>query len=239
MTRRFWSRRTAMFVLTIFSVSLLSATAGAHWFFRPLEVLFIRHSEADPPDGPLSELGLEQAAGLAELLRDKRVISVDTSMLTRAFETGAAVATDQDLTLLADALINEVSFDLEGVPPELIRDTVVALLLEWLNGKNRDMGIGETGETFNDVMDRWDTWWRSFVRENRRRRGTAVVVAHGALLLTMLPETCRNALEPEFILFENPLVNTAIVKTRLNRNGKLTCIEWAGAPVPSAHRRKR
>jgi len=190
------------------------------------DVLFVRHAEANPPGGPLSDLGLAQAAALAELLHDQPVDAVYTSMLLRAFQTGAAVATDHNLPLIADALINEVEFD-----PTVVTPSIPDRLRQWLEGENRDEGFG--GESFNDVLSRWNDWWSGFVKEHRTDRGTAVVVAHGALLILMLPEVCYNALEPDFVLGHG-LPNTAIVKARLHPNGTLSCTEWAGTPIPSA-----
>jgi probable phosphoglycerate mutase len=208
-----------------------AASAGPPRTPRGYDVLFVRHAEASPASGPLSELGLAQAAALAELLHDAPVDAVATSMLQRAFQTGAAVAIDHNLPLVADALINEVEFDLTGVPTAEITAVVTARLRQWLEGEHRDEGFG--AESFDDVHVRWDEWWTTFVAEHRTDRGTAVVVAHGALLILMLPETCSNALEPDFVL-GHPLLNTSIVKARLHPNGTLTCTEWAGTPIPSA-----
>ena len=46
-------------------------------------------------------------------------------------------------------------------------------------------------------------------------------------------ETCSNAIDPTFNL-SHGLFNTAIIKATMAKNGKITCYEWAGAPVPSA-----
>lgn len=234
MTRRF--RRggvapfAALFVATTFG---RLDTAGAEPKPTPTgyDVLFVRHAAASPSTGPLSELGLSQAAALADLLHDEPVDAVSTSMLLRAFQTGAAVATDHNLPVVADALINEVEFDFTGVPPASIPGVALERLRQWLEGENRDEGFG--GESFNDVQSRWNEWWASFVAEHRTHRGTAVVVAHGALLILMLPEICYNALDPDFVL-GHPLFNTAIVKARLHPNRTLSCTEWAGTPIPSA-----
>ena len=189
------------------------------------DVYFIRHAEASPADGPLSVNGLAQAEALRVLLHDQRIASVDTSMLTRAFQTGAAVASDHDLRITADERINEVGFVAAAVPQ------IPTILSDWLNGRNRAEGYG--GESFDQAAVRWQSWWHDYSRAHKDDRGTSVVVAHGALLLLMLPETCSNAIDPAFNL-SHSLYNTAIIKATMAKNGKITCYEWAGAPVPSA-----
>jgi len=218
-------------VLVLVTTVVTGSVAGAKPNHSGYDVLFVRHAEANPPSGPLSDLGHSQAAALATLLHDDPVDAVDTSMLTRAFETGAAVATDHGLTLLADLRINEVSFDLTDVAPADINTVVGARLSQWLNGEQRDNGFG--AESYDDVQARWSSWWTDFVAEHRKDKGEAVVVAHGALLLLMLPATCANAIDPTFALTHG-LANTSIVKARLYPNGKLVCTDWAGTPIPSA-----
>ena len=191
----------------------------------------MRHAEASPADGPLSALGPTQASALATLLHDTPVEAVDTSMPTCAFPTGAAVATDHGLTLTADARVNEVTFDLTGVAPNDINAVVGQRLLLWLQGRERSNGFG--AESLDDVSTRFDEWWHGYVAQHRKDRGTDVVVAHGALLILMLPEICSNDLEPTCVLGHS-LLTTSIVKARLTPNGTLTCTEWAGTPVPSA-----
>jgi probable phosphoglycerate mutase len=222
-----------MMAATFITTGLGTADARPGNGPRSHEILFIRHAEASPANGPLSELGLTQAAALATLLHDAPVEFVDTSMLARAFQTGAAVASDHDLTLTADERINEVTFDLTGIAPADINTVVGGRLRTWLIGEQRDNSFGPAGESFNQVQARFDAWWADYLREHRHDWGTDVVVAHGALMILMLPEVCANHLDPDFVL-GHPLLNTSIVKARLARDGTLTCTEWAGAPIPSA-----
>ena len=119
------------------------------------DVYFIRHAEASPADGPLSVNGLAQAEALRVLLHDQRIASVDTSMLTRAFQTGAAVASDHDLRITADERINEVGFVAAAVPQ------IPTILSDWLNGRNRAEGYG--GESFDQAAVRWQSWWHDYV----------------------------------------------------------------------------
>lgn len=216
------------------------APAGAHGKTARAgyEVLFVRHAHSNSGpfalDLPLSDLGVSEAGTLAAELHDAPVDAVHTSMMLRAFQTGAAVATDHQLPIDADARINEVSFDLSGIPAD-DRPALVARLGDimgrWIRGEDRDEGFG--AESFNDVKSRWDDWWTDFVAEHRNDKGTGVVVAHSALLTLMLPATCSNMIDPAFVL-AHPIANTMIIKARLHPNGTLTCSSWGGAPIPSA-----
>ncbi|RHW23666.1 hypothetical protein D0Z08_28555 [Nocardioides immobilis] len=76
-------------------------------------------------------------AALAELLHDQSVNAVYTSMLLRAFQTGAALATDHALPVVTDERINEVTVDPTGVPREKINTTIGDRLRQWLAGQNR------------------------------------------------------------------------------------------------------
>lgn len=194
------------------------------------DVLFVRHAASDSsaanPDLPLNATGLSQAAALAALLHDDPVNAVDSSMLLRAFQTGTFVATDHDLPVVADARINEVTFD-----ASLSGSQIFQILGSWLHGQDRDQGFG--GESFNDVASRWTAWWASFVADHHTDKGEAVVVSHGAILLLMLPQICTNPVDPDFVL-SHGLPNTGIIKTQLHPNGTLSCTEWAGTPIPSA-----
>jgi broad specificity phosphatase PhoE len=237
-TRHYRGRHAAPFATILFLIittvvgtgSLDAAGAGPKPTPNGYEVLFVRHAEADPPDGPLSDLGFSQAADLADLLHDEPVNAAYTSMLLRAFQTGIPVASDHELPVVADARINEMNLDLTNIPPQDIPAVVGQRFFRWLNGEDRDEGFG--GESFNELHARWDDWWSDFVTKHRTDKGAGVVVAHGALLILMLPETCHNALDPGFVL-GNGLQNTAIVKARLHPNGTLSCTEWAGVPVPT------
>ncbi|UGQ10985.1 histidine phosphatase family protein [Yinghuangia sp. ASG 101] len=202
------------------------------------DILFIRHAHTNSGPGaidpPLSDLGTSQASALAAQLHGERVDEVHTSMLLRAFQTGADVANDHRLPINADARLNEVSFDLSDIPAD-DRDALVKRLGDimdrWSRGEDRDKGFG--AESFNDVKARWDAWWKRFVAEHHTGKGTAAIVAHSALLTLMLPETCENPIDPEFRQ-ANPIANTMIIRARLQPNGTLTCLTWGGKDIPSA-----
>lgn len=202
------------------------------------DILFVRHAHSNSGPGavnpPLSDEGMAQAEALAAELDAEPVDAVHTSMLLRAFQTGAAVAADHQLPMSTDARINEVSFDLSDLPTD-DRGALAArlgdILDQWSRGLNRDVGFG--GESFNDVEARWRSWWNDFTDEHRVDKGSTVVVAHSALLGLMLPETCSNPVDLEFQR-THPITNTMVIRARLHPNGTLSCLMWGDTPVPSA-----
>jgi len=198
-----------------------------------VDVIFVRHGEAKPSQGPLSELGLQQVAELATTLQDEPVIAVYSSMMTRAFQTGAAVAESHDLPLLADSRLNEVDLN-EGLSDADKGVEILRRMAAWLDGEDREMMYSAEGD-YNVLNDRFHAWWPEFVADFRQEEGTVVVAAHFATLSLMLPTICEGAdLTADFILNEHPLANTSMIRTHLNAGGSLTCEEWDGAPIPTS-----
>jgi broad specificity phosphatase PhoE len=235
------TRRLRPLAATLTAVALIGAAplvAGGEAAAKPkpatkgYDVLFVRHAHTTypPPEQELSPRGIEEAAALVDQLGDLPIDAVHTSMMVRSFQTGDGVAADHDLPLVADENLNEVDIDVSDVPPAEQHARYLEIIAAWAHGEDRDQSFGES---YGEVQDRWSEWWEGFVREHRTDRGTAVVVAHGAIYGLMLPETCSNEVTPDFSL-ANQLDNTGMVKARLHPDGTLTCTEWNGVPVPSA-----
>jgi 2,3-bisphosphoglycerate-dependent phosphoglycerate mutase len=100
-----------------------------------LPIYLIRHGETalnatrilQPPDTPLSEVGLAQAQALGKRLKTQHVDAVLTSDLRRAMQTAQAIvaerppATEVPLRLHTSSLLHERSLgDLRGQPYEVI-----------------------------------------------------------------------------------------------------------------------
>jgi broad specificity phosphatase PhoE len=224
----------AMLVATpIVSASQSQASAGHHATPMGYDVLFVRHAHTTypPPEEELSPQGIQQAATLADRLADEPIDSVTSSMMVRAFQTADDIAVDHNLPVVADSALREVDLPLKHLTPAEQYAVFIQIIQTWLAGKERDNGFG--GESYDQVEARWTPWWDDFVREHRTDRGTAVVVAHGALFTLMLPATCSNKVSGEFAL-ANLFGNTTMVRARLSPNGTLTCTEWNGVAVPSA-----
>lgn len=68
-------------------------------------------------DDPLSEKGVQQAAELAEKMKDIEIDMIFVSPLSRARQTAQAVAEVKDLTPIVDERLIETNFgDFEGAP---------------------------------------------------------------------------------------------------------------------------
>ena len=197
------------------------------------DVLFVRHAHTTypVPEEELSPRGIEQASALVDRFRSAPIRSVDSSIMVRAYQTADGVAADHDVPVLADEDIREVQFDLTGMSPAEQLSHYHDVMTAWLHGEERDNDFG--GEGYDEVAERWNRWWETYVREHRSDKGAGVVVAHAAIFTLMLPETCSNQVDPDFA-FEHGISNTGVIKAHLDPNGTLTCTEWDGVAMPSA-----
>jgi broad specificity phosphatase PhoE len=146
-------------------------------------LLLARHGETDwnharrwqgHADRPLTELGREQAAALAERLGDIALDAVYSSDLRRAVETAAVVAEAQGLEVVELPELREVSV---GSWEGLTRDEAEARFPEgferWLAG-----GTGwEDGETYEQMSARVVGAIERIAAE--REGGRALIVSHG------------------------------------------------------------
>ena len=98
---------------------------------QPTETLIIRHGQTDwnvskrlqgHSDIPLNEKGREQAAALAETLRDEKLDAIFSSDLKRALETARAIARLHHLPVQPDPAFRERSYGaFEGLSREEIK----------------------------------------------------------------------------------------------------------------------
>ena len=78
-------------------------------------IYFVRHGQTlknaqhihQGPDEPLTELGKEQAAAIAKVLKGKDIDGIVTSPFTRAFETASIVGKELDLPLITAECVKE------------------------------------------------------------------------------------------------------------------------------------
>ena len=126
---------------------------------RPTRLLLARHGETEwnrtgrfqgHADPPLSEIGREQAAALAERLAGNGIRAIYTSDLLRASETAQLVATRLGLEVVEEAGLREIDV---GSWSGLTRDEIASSDPEgferWLGGE-----IGHDGETREQLTDR-------------------------------------------------------------------------------------
>lgn len=190
------------------------------------EILFVRHGHSTypAPEEELSPTGIQQADKLVDFLDEKKIASVDSSIMVRTYQTADGVAADHDLPVLADEDIREV--ELPSKDPAVVG----RILASWVTDPaSRDNAFGGD-ENYHDVQERWKPWWARYVREHRNDRGTGVVVAHGGIFGLMLPETCAN--KPSLPFPDQFPGNTEMIKARLKPDGSLVCTAWKVSPDP-------
>lgn len=152
------------------------------------ELVLVRHGqqvERMQYDSPLSELGRTQAAAVGDFLRDENIVAVYSSHLTRAHDTGLAIAAQHGLECVVDERLREI---------EIGRDVP--------DGKRMSDFLSEEelrtrAERFVDSRQ-WNTWAMSESGDELRARvgkaiseirhthsasgGKVVVACHGGVI---------------------------------------------------------
>lgn len=160
-----------------------------------LRLLLIRHGQTlwnaeqryqGQADVPLNELGRRQAEALARRLAGETIHVVYASDLQRAVDTAAPLAASHRLGIITDARLRELSFgEWEGCTFEEIRQREPARYQAWLRTPEQFSAPG--GETGAQLRERMQAWLEE-VRSQHDEQ-TAVVVAHGGSLMTLLQIT--------------------------------------------------
>ena len=185
------------------------------------EVLLIRHGRSadivpgtpESKDPPLHEVGLEQAARLANRLRPKRIDAVYASTLSRAIQTADAIAQERGLDVTQRHELREVE------------------LGEWENGEfRRRAAAGDEQWLAFAESGRWETIpGAERDGEFRARVAGAVdgivaahagevvaVVCHGGVINGYLAELF--GLHASFFC---TIENTSVTVVRTNRHGRV------------------
>ncbi|MCY7343279.1 MAG: histidine phosphatase family protein [Pseudonocardia sp.] len=169
-------------------------------------LVLARHGETDanvarmldslPPGAPLNELGLGQAAALAERLADEPITAVHASRATRARQTAAPVAAAHGLHVDVVEGVQEVYVgDLEGRSDQPARDHFEVVYGAWWRGDPDARLPG--GESARDVAERYLPAVATITAD---ARDTVVLVSHGAAIrlaaAALLGDTARTAYVP-------------------------------------------
>jgi broad specificity phosphatase PhoE len=199
---------------------------------RNITLTFIRHAESeanaenivagDAPGSPLTALGEEQAATLANQLAANRYDGVYASQAVRTQQTAAplAKALGEQVTVLPG--LNEISAGwFEGIP---VSDTSGTLLLGpegWLRGDRR-FGIPGSvdGDQFNDAF----TAAVQKIYDSGEDKPVAFSSGLAIMMWTLL--NAQNG-KPT-LLNDNPLPNTGRVVVTGNPVTGWTLREWDG-----------
>ena len=203
-----------------------------------MRLYFVRHgqSEANVLEvisnrgrvHPLTDLGRQQAAQLAQSLVSVPITKIYTSPLLRAIETVVIVSAALGLPFeLTDALREPDCGIMEGRSDEAAWAEYRRTWTAWLEDRRYDDRI-EGGESLNDVRARFGPFLDRLLADRGATSDQVLLISHGALIYTMLSVTLANA-EETFAEWR-PIPNTGVIIVELRSSG-LVCREWCGVKL--------
>jgi alpha-ribazole phosphatase len=189
------------------------------------KVIFIRHGQTEwnvtgryqgQSDVQLSEEGCQQAVKLAENFPVDRVDAIYASDLQRAMVTAETIAKQFGLPVQAEPAFRELSFgEWEGLTYQQIVDKWEDAMANFL--QHPDILEIPGGESFPAVQKRAVTRLNELVKEHDGQ--TIVVVAHGAVLRTLLAAALHMPLQ---YLWSIRQFNTAVNIVRYDADANPT-----------------
>jgi probable phosphoglycerate mutase len=171
-------------------------------------------------DVPLDGSGRAQAQVLGESLRGEGIVSVTTSDLSRARQTGeiAGAALGLGAPPVVDAELRERSF---GIFEGLTRDQLEANHAEAWSAWRATGLVPPGGEPQADIVARM----KRAITRCFERGGPMLIVSHGAAMRLLL-----NELTTEVIL---PIANGAVYRLDLADDGTTITVQpWTAPPLP-------
>jgi len=176
----------------------------------------------------LTQAGREQAAGLAERLKDLPIARVYSSPLLRAIETSIIVANRLGVEYeVVDALREHDCGIAEGRSDAEAWQMVRGLFEVWLVEKRWEERI-EGGENCHDIRERFVPFIDGLVSRYKDSEAGIVCVSHGGMYWTMLPLVVRNV---DLALIERRRFGyTSCVVVEWRPEG-LFCVEWDGQAI--------
>jgi len=189
------------------------------------KVIFIRHGQTEwnvtgryqgQSDVQLSEEGRQQAVKLAENFPVERVDAIYASDLQRAMVTAETIAKQFGLSVQAEPAFRELSFgDWEGLTYQQIVDKWEDAMANFL--QHPDILEIPGGESFPAVQKRAVKRLNELIEKHDGQ--TIVVVAHGAVLRTLLAAALHMPLQ---YLWSIRQFNTAVNIVRYDADANPT-----------------
>jgi broad specificity phosphatase PhoE len=203
-----------------------------------MRIYFTRHGESQANvlrqisnrglTHPLTHNGREQAAALADKLRDRAVTRIYTSPMLRAIETSIIVAerlkVDYEVT---DALREFDCGSAEGRADEAAWQMWQTVFDDWTIHRRWEQRI-ERGESFYDVRDRFVPFIEGLVAQYGDTDANLLCVAHGGVLWLMLPLVLSNVNND--MMSKYGFDHTTCIVAELGLKG-LRCVEWGGVVI--------
>lgn len=203
-----------------------------------MRLILLRHGETHAnlegaldtaePGEHLTELGRRQARAAADVLRDRPIDAVFTSVLTRTQETAAPLAEARGLEPVAHAGLREVrAGDLEMLADDDSRHAYVHTVASWILGDlDVRMPGGESGHEF---LERYDA---GIAAATATGAGTILVVSHGAAIRTWAG--LRSTGTPEREKATQPLRNTGAIELDGDPETGWQLAAWHTHPIGGA-----
>jgi broad specificity phosphatase PhoE len=201
-----------------------------------MELYFVRHGESEANIlrvisnrgwvHPLTEKGHQQARDLAEKLRKAGIIKIYTSPLQRAVQTAEILSKILGVEYEITGALREFDCGIaEGRADAEAWQMWQADWDNWHIHQQWDYHV-EGGESFNDLRSRFLPLVNGLLREYAGHSDNFVLIGHGGLFYSMLPQVLTNL--P--LNFNGPFPNTGYVLAEARPEG-LTCLEWCGVKI--------
>lgn len=201
-----------------------------------LRLLLVRHGQTEsnihhrldsrPPGPPLTELGQQQAAALAQRLAGQPVGAVYSSVAVRAIQTAAPIAGCHGLPVRATVGLHEVfcgDYEYSNEPAHV--EEFIDISRSWHAG-DLDRPV-PGGECARQLLGRFLPVVAGIRAEHPD--GVVVLVSHSAALRLVghtLAGTASTALASAYYLR-----NCSVITLEADGAG-WRCLDWAGTPVP-------
>jgi broad specificity phosphatase PhoE len=177
---------------------------------------------------PLTSKGREQAAALAEKLRERAITGIYSSPLLRAIETSVIVAERLGVEYEVTDALREFGCGLaEGRAAEAAWQMWQAVFSDWTARRRWEQRI-KGGESFHDVRDRFVPLIEGLVARYGATDANLLCVAHGGVLWMMLPLVLPNV--DADLMSKHGFSHATCIISELGPDG-LRCVEWDGVRI--------
>ena len=232
------NRAMKVLATVVATVALFLMSALPAWAADTITLTWVRHGESygnvagagidtKVPGPNLTQLGEQQAAAIAEQLKDGGYDSIYVSDMIRTHQTAAPLATDLGLTPIEKGGFREISAGIfEGSPIDsgLGRIGYFLIPAAWSLGlRSLPIPLGESGNGFEARVN-------GAIDDIVAGGNTApVIFSHGA---TIMAWTMMNVDNPNpLLVLTHPLGNTAVVVVTGNPEDGWTLVSWDGIAV--------
>jgi broad specificity phosphatase PhoE len=198
-----------------------------------VRLYFVRHGESEANtrrvisnrESPfaLTQLGKQQAAMLADRLKDIPITAIFSSPILRAKETAEILSESFYLPYeITEALREYDCGILEEKSDEVSWKLHREIAEDWVLNHNH-LRKPEGGESYLEIKKRFMPFIESFTQNGLHAEDKILLVSHGGLLELMLPEVLTN-IEHAFIKSHGIGHTQCIIAEQ--KSAKLVCLQW-------------